>query len=672
MIRTEPSIATILVAIFSGTMLGFFIAWILSFYETIKRRKQVYNQASPIAIQDVYEKLKLNFQYKNLVEITCNNQDDTIIVKTKNCKYEVAIKNQHLIILEDMLPSKMVTYFSLLTLLPQIILAKEARVVVPLLVNSIINAEVLNGTKNLVTASINNNKSNTISAESPRTSKNSLMKRVLIVSFTVFVILGITYTLFYGGESTAYELTQMTSMTKQEIIDKFGIPDEVIYDEEQRYFYIYNFGIVVYGTNEGAYDITLSKDLIKNNSLNNYKMLDVYIDSSFDENILRLGTPNVIQTIDGKKNAMYLTQEEYLIIITTAYNSDEIARIQTVFYDESPHFNIFDLSQLLGEIITEEELDKTYTIIDKSSFLQTITYVLNGFQLIVDADDHRVLEIFIAQRSIYNILGLRTKDSLNKANKVLGMASGTSDGISNTTRYTFENDDYEASYSVELSINNNSKEIDYIGILLKNANASYVPDYNFERSSTFELTLDKIFQPFLLNFEGTDNSLYSPEYRYYEIYDETDWTATDIQVMESLFIECAYLGVICFESTGSFEEDVLSTAKIESEGSNNCYGRCVPYVDYAIPIENKYWPYINDMYKLFAFYAYYYLEHYDPEPPNLNKMSDEKYNYLRNEHPGCFEGQDIESIETCLYFMTNPDKHQEYIEYWEAISGEEN
>lgn len=66
----------------------------------------------------------------------------------------------------------------------------------------------------------------------------------------------------YGGDSTAYELSKLTQMTKQEIVDTFGEPDEITYDDNTGYHYHYNVGFSLIGNSSRASKVTLSTDLI--------------------------------------------------------------------------------------------------------------------------------------------------------------------------------------------------------------------------------------------------------------------------------------------------------------------------------------------------------------------------------------------------------------------------
>lgn len=177
----------------------------------------------------------------------------------------------------------------------------------------------------------------------------------------------------------------MQTMTKEEIIAKFGEPNEVIRDDSDGYTIAYNTGFMVSGDNQGASEITLQEDAIKGSSRDTYKIFDVTLGSSFADNVARLGKPNLTQEKDGKKSVMYLTEEDYLLVFSTRPDTDEINIIHYSAYDSSMESASLDLSSLLGLSATEDELKSLYTIKEISSSQGETMYALEErFEMIVD------------------------------------------------------------------------------------------------------------------------------------------------------------------------------------------------------------------------------------------------------------------------------------------------
>lgn len=301
--------------------------------------------------------------------------------------------------------------------------------------------------------------------ERPR--KKPIIKRWwfwVLSAFALFLAIGVFSS---GGESTAYELSKMTAMSKQQIIEKFGKPDEIIRDDADGYSFGYHAGFLVSGTDKGATEISIQKDMIKNDSADTYKIFDVSIGSSFDENVTRLGKPDLSAVKDGKKNAMYLTKEDFLLLFSTEVNSDKIAAIQFVSYNGSMESMGLDISKMLGLMATEDEIRKLYNIKDKSTSQGETMYDLEGFQLIVDNQNHLVKQLIISTNSIYNIHGIRTNDTLDKANQVFGKPIHTNEGVKNTTQYSYNYTGGQSPTIVNLTVNNADNKIVYMEVMLK-------------------------------------------------------------------------------------------------------------------------------------------------------------------------------------------------------------
>lgn len=150
-------------------------------------------------------------------------------------------------------------------------------------------------------------------AENPfikKPKKKPILKRWwfwILTAITVLIVIGMVSS---GGSSTSYELSKLQAMSKQQIIDKFGKPNEVVRDDADGYIYAYNAGFMVRGATSGALEITFQNDMVKQSTSDTYKLFDVMLGSSFDESVTRLGTPNLSQSVEGSKNAMYLTKED--------------------------------------------------------------------------------------------------------------------------------------------------------------------------------------------------------------------------------------------------------------------------------------------------------------------------------------------------------------------------
>lgn len=297
--------------------------------------------------------------------------------------------------------------------------------------------------------------------------KKPLLKRWWFWLLSVFALLLFVGILSSGGESTAYELTKMTTMSKQQIIEKFGKPSEIVREDADGYSYGYDAGFMVSGVEKGALEISMQKDMIKSPKSDTYKIFDVTIGSSYDENITILGKPNLSTVKDGKKNAMYLTNEDFLLLFSTDFNSDQISSIDFVAYNGSLQSRSLDLSKILGLTASEEEIKKLFEVKDKYTSQGETMYALEGFELVVDNQSNIVKQIIIPTNSIYNIQGIRTNDSLDKATQVLGKPLHTNEGVKNTTLYNYNFAGSQRPTIVNLTVNNTDKKIVYMEIMIK-------------------------------------------------------------------------------------------------------------------------------------------------------------------------------------------------------------
>ncbi|MED1646811.1 hypothetical protein P4U99_27250 [Brevibacillus agri] len=305
-----------------------------------------------------------------------------------------------------------------------------------------------------------------ISQSIGRPRKKPLLKRWwfwLLSVFAFFLLVGI---LSSGGESTAYELTKMTEMSKQQIIEKFGKPSEIVREDADGYIFGYDAGFLVRGNEKGVLEISLQKDMIKATTSDTYKIFDVTIGSSYDENVARLGKPDLSTVKDGKKNAMYLTKEDFLLLFSTDFNTEQISSIDFVAYDESLHSQSLDLSKLLGLIASEEGLQKLFEVKDKNTSQGETLYSLEGFELVVDNQSNSVKQIIPTNR-IYNIQGIRINDSLDKATQLLGKPLHRNEGVKNTTLYSYSFAGSQRPAIVNLTVNNTDNKIVYMEIKIK-------------------------------------------------------------------------------------------------------------------------------------------------------------------------------------------------------------
>lgn len=288
--------------------------------------------------------------------------------------------------------------------------------------------------------------------------------------WVVVVFLAVTIAPFYilmFSETPTYELSKVTHMSKQQIINKFGKPSSVAGDDKSGYTYYYNSGFMISGTNKCANTIQLSANLFKKESDNySVKLADTTLGSSYNDAIKRLGSPNRSETGYGKKSAIYLVDNNYILLLSCDCKSDKISSISYATYDSSLLNLRLDISFLAGvKTATETNISKKFKIIDKSTAGFETYYFINGFTLVVDNQNNAVKKVYINQDSIYNIQNVRVGDTLEKANNELGKPITSHEGVKNTTIYVYRlKDALLGNLHVTLSIDTSSKKIGYIEV----------------------------------------------------------------------------------------------------------------------------------------------------------------------------------------------------------------
>lgn len=297
--------------------------------------------------------------------------------------------------------------------------------------------------------------------------KKSIFKKWWFWVLVLIVLIIIISSSSGRGSSAVFELSKATQMIKKQINDKFGKPSEVVREDTDGYNYSYNSGFTISGNDKEATTIVLSSELVKNKNSDSYKIFDVQLESSFSENVERLGEPNLDLKKDNKNLVAYLTQEGLMLIFSSKFNEDKVSAIELSEYDSSSLSIALEIGKLLGNKATEDDIKQSFTIRDKSTDTTTTMYALDGFELIVDNESQTVIQIIISSDSIYNIQGIRTSDSLDKATKLFGNPLQTKEGVKNTTQYTYNYDNAGVKNKINVSADNTSKVVQYIELSLK-------------------------------------------------------------------------------------------------------------------------------------------------------------------------------------------------------------
>ncbi len=284
----------------------------------------------------------------------------------------------------------------------------------------------------------------------------------------VAISLIITFVPIGGSESNdsgSLRLDTLQPMNKEQVIKLLGEPDEIVVNNDENYTFGYDNGISVSGTEQGVYEFFAQQAMIKKDSKAEYEIFGVGLGSSFDNNVNRLGKPNLSLVADQKKAALYILKDiDYLFILSTSYNSDLISDIQYASYNDSLVSANLDLGRLLVREFSEEGSKSNYNITDRQTSPNGVLYSMEGFNIWVDKQNV-VKNINISTESVYNFRGLRMHDSIEKANQIFGDPITTSKGVSNTTRYTYIYEEGpNTTCLILISVNNDNNKIQFIEV----------------------------------------------------------------------------------------------------------------------------------------------------------------------------------------------------------------
>ena len=121
------------------------------------------------------------------------------------------------------------------------------------------------------------------------------------------------------------DLSLLTSMSKQKIIEKIGKPTTVISDDASDYSYMYeNYGMMLLGNNNGATTITLNTKVALKKSSVPYSMYEVKIGDSFKNTLKKWDKVKISSNPDGDRIATSTTKEGYSFAFVASKDSDAI------------------------------------------------------------------------------------------------------------------------------------------------------------------------------------------------------------------------------------------------------------------------------------------------------------------------------------------------------------
>lgn len=301
--------------------------------------------------------------------------------------------------------------------------------------------------------------------------KKSLLKR-----WWLWVTLGLTCLIVVGAlaasSSEAYDLANLSEMSKQEVIEKLGKPDKswIIRDENDDYYYTYPSGVTIIGNAKYASEISLVEDTNGKSSNKQFNIVGMTLGSNISDYAEVLGTANIdLVSPEGSRSRMYHDVKED-IILNLLTDSDRIIGIRYVHYDKSDESIALNLANYIGNAVEEKQLISELGV--KSTITGNVdnTYYFGSSNMAnwvkKDTESGQVIEVALSNGRFFNIGSLRIGDSLEKAKSLFGDPISSADGVDGVQIDTYEYEDFN-DFNVEVSSSKN--EVGFIKITLKSS-----------------------------------------------------------------------------------------------------------------------------------------------------------------------------------------------------------
>lgn len=186
--------------------------------------------------------------------------------------------------------------------------------------------------------------------------KKNKRKRRFIVGGIIFVLV-IIFMLAGGEEASPIELMPIMAreMSRQEIKDYLGEPDEIMYDDEEKYYYIYDDVLTIMGSNEKLSNMALT--MSPNIDQNKYKLHEVKLGDSYSD-IIRTYNVQEKGEREGENMAIlgFSDTDEYKLAVLGDKSTDIIKTILLLSEDTINEYMDTTNQESNLDLIEEEQV----------------------------------------------------------------------------------------------------------------------------------------------------------------------------------------------------------------------------------------------------------------------------------------------------------------------------
>ncbi len=274
-------------------------------------------------------------------------------------------------------------------------------------------------------------------------------KKPLYKQWWLWMLTAIVVLLFiFSSNTEPLELTDLTNLSKKEVVNKLGKPNDtwIVQDDEDGYYYMYPFGVTLLGDETSVSEISLTygQKGVKSNRV--YSILGLTLGVNFNdytkENPDVFRAPNLdIVSSEGQRSRMYHDKQEDTIL-NLLTESDRIVGVRYARYANSDESSVIDLANYLGNAVPEQQIIRELGVTSTVTGNADNTYYFGQAGMAnwvkSDAKNGQIREITITDGRFFNIGGQRVGDTEAQIAAALGTPTSTTEKADGVKVSTFE------------------------------------------------------------------------------------------------------------------------------------------------------------------------------------------------------------------------------------------
>jgi len=241
--------------------------------------------------------------------------------------------------------------------------------------------------------------------------------------FILMTLCSIMLMLLTGcGATSKGDLSDLMAVDKQQVVKQVGKPSTVIRDDKEQFEYEYNTGVSLIGSDSGVNSITLANNLVTKETSDIYKLSGVTLDSSFDENVKRLGTPDGLIPKGDRTMAIYLRDKSSFLVLITGVKNDKVSTVSIVPHSLMDDMLTLNAANYLDSTMKRINSGDTLTIRSKyiTNESDDLYLISSNLELCTDGTTGIIKSVKITGKSMYDIFGITVGSPFDDLTKDIG------------------------------------------------------------------------------------------------------------------------------------------------------------------------------------------------------------------------------------------------------------